>query len=132
MAANDQSDDRFTGEVCSEIDATLASNIGSLSKWNSILKVLKEANISYQVTCKPSELFVHPKNRSGMGLNAFNVHRNLAVISTIGADKEALQKATAFEMWPEGAKRAEALAFNEGLVKQEAGSWHNPQVMNAC
>ena len=57
-----------------------------------------------------------------MGLNAFNVHRNLAVIKTVGADKQHLTKSTAFEMWPdEGEQRAYQIASNQGLISQADG-----------
>ena len=56
-----------------------------------------------------------------MGINAYNVYRNLIIITTIGADREHLRKSTAFEMFPVGDKRSEQIAFAEHLVNHAGG-----------
>ena len=50
----------------------------------SEMQILFKHKIAYKRVAQPSELFTHPKNRSGMGLNSYNVHKNLACIATVG------------------------------------------------
>ena len=83
-----QVDDRYTPELIAEINFVLESKGGSLTKWNQIIKKLLSHKIAYKRIVKISEVMVHPKNRGGLGLNAHNVHRTLAIIVSVGADKE--------------------------------------------
>ena len=116
-----QNDSRFTPTVVGEVEGVLKSEGGALTKWNAILEILTKQNIAYKRQVHPDELFTHPRNRSGMGINAYNVHRNLNIITTIGADREHLRKSTAFEMFPVCDKRSEQIAFNEHLVNHAGG-----------
>ena len=114
-------DERFTHELKAEVDTVMGSSAGALTKWNQVLDILVAKNIAYKRQCSMDDLFVHPKNRSGMGLNAFNVHRNLAVIKTVGCDHEHLRKATAFEVSALSQIRESQLGFNVALIKQADG-----------
>ena len=89
--------------------------------WNKIIDVLSKAKLVTTRVCKLSELLVHPRNRSGLGVNAFNAHANLAVIKAVGADRKELKKATAFELCPLGDTQQAQLAFNHRLVEQSDG-----------
>ena len=91
-------DQRFTPIVVTEGSTALNVKGGALTKWNAFLGVMFKHSLAYKRTCSVDELAVHMANRGGLGLNAHNVHRNLAVIKSIGADREYLKKATAFEM----------------------------------
>jgi len=93
---------------------------GALTKWNAFLEVMMRHSLAYKRTASIDELAVHMANRGGLGLNAHNVHRNLAVIKEIGADRECLKKATAFEM-SSGVRQERQLAFNQHLVQGSNG-----------
>ena len=64
---------------------------------------------------------MHPDNRGGAGLNAYDVHKNLATIKQIGADSEAVHRATCLEMAPAGEMRDKQLLFNQGLIDRANG-----------
>ena len=72
-----------------EIDAILAipkneCPIGT--RWAKIATAMVLHGVSYEQVLHVRELFVHPDNRSRLGLNQHNVHRNLRRIALVGAD----------------------------------------------
>ena len=96
--------------------------VGPLTKWGQILDKLKEHSIPYIVEDVSATLvLVHPDNRSKLGVNAFNAHRNGAFIKRMGADLQELLKATAFEICGVEPKRTEQIEFNRRLVDAAAG-----------
>ena len=66
-------------------------------------------------------MVVHPKNRGGLGLNAFNVDENGVVIMTIGCDADALRKSVCWEMPVDPEARAKVIKFNEKLIELSNG-----------
>ena len=118
----------FPTPLIKAMDAVLASSdLGTLTKWNKAQSLLVEAQIAYDTTCKWSEMWVHPKNRAGLGLNPHNAHKNFAVIVKSGADKDYLSKATAFEMKPRGSAGRDAQSqFNFALIESAKGLLASP------
>ena len=115
-------DQRFTSAIMKRLDAIIGDgDLGSLTKFNKIVGVLKENNLAYESTILPGELFVHDKNRSGTGVNPHNVHHNLAVIKTIGADRDHLKKATCLEIDFKSDQGRKVQQFNLKLVDQAEG-----------
>ena len=64
---------------------------------------------------------VHWSNRDGLGLNAYNVHKNGGKIAGVGADLSELASPTAFELAPAGPTREKQLAFNDALIAASGG-----------
>ena len=108
-----QTDKRFTPAVIAAVQEVLdAADTGSLTKWNKIVDIFVQAKIAYKRMCKIGEVFIHPKNRGGLGINPFNAHETLATVHRIGCDADHLRKATAFEMHAVGNERQAQIAFN--------------------
>lgn len=66
-----------------------------MTAFKDIMDLLEEQKISYKKPLEVEEIQVHPANRGGLGLNAFNAHRNGASIKSIGVDPDELAKAVA-------------------------------------
>ena len=108
--------------IISEITAILADKKACvLSKWNLVSEILVKHHIVYTRIARIGEIAVHPLNRSGMGVDPFEVHRKLSAILEVGADLSLLAKATCFELPPAGPEREAALAFNASLIKASNG-----------
>ena len=92
-------------------------------RWNRILEVLLEHKLAWYRDGVPvAEVMVHPRNRSGLGINPFHVHSHIKDICAVGCDKEYLLKATAFESGDPGfAEHGAHLGFNQDLVESAAG-----------
>ena len=74
----------------------------------------------------PQKFYVHPKNRSGLGLSPHQAHRSGARIFRIGADKAALINAYAIEMQPDGPLRQAAEDFNIRVINKSKGMLPQP------
>ncbi len=114
----------FDPNMVAMINAILkdsSEDVGALTKWNQILRILFEYRIPYKRMVKLCELLVHPKNRGGLGLNAHDAHEILAKVKRVGADLEHLRKACAFEMSPLGVVRQSQIDFNKKLVASSQG-----------
>ena len=94
---------------------------GVLTTWNQILAGLLQAKVAHTRVVRVSELVVHPLNRKGLGVNAYNVHSTLDKVRTMGADKKKLKQAAAFEMSSDAGKRDEQLAFMQRLIDGAGG-----------
>ena len=117
-------DSRFTENIVGELMASWAvqeTEVGALSKWNSIADILFRHKLATKRRVGICELAVHPDNRSGSGVNPFDAHRLIAHVKAVGADRDHLQKSTAWEMFPCGPDLQAQLKFNLELVKQSQG-----------
>ena len=114
-------DSRITKKMVDDVQAMIDGKGGSLTKFNRIMARFWEANIPYKVHLAIWDVMVHPENRSGLGLNAFEVHKCVASVKMTGADREAVHRACAFEMAPSGPERDAQIAFNEELIERAAG-----------
>lgn len=87
-----------------------------------LLDMLAEQHITYVLHSAPcSQFLVHKYNRSGLGLDRFNVHKVGSKILSIGADMSKLDSAIAIEMAPSGPELDENLNFNKFLIKKSEG-----------
>ena len=72
---------------------------------DNFLEFLMENGIGRDVVMKPEELLVHPSNRGGLLVNAFNSHKNGSMVRRVGANKKELHGAVCMEMSPDPMKR---------------------------
>ena len=114
-------DERFTTALIAEVNTGLQSTAGDLTKWNKVISILLKHKVAWRRIVKIAELMVHPKNRGGLGLNPHNVHRTLAIVKAVGADKEHVKKATAFEVAPSIDVQNDAPALNKSLIERAGG-----------
>ena len=63
----------------------------------------------------------HWKNRGGLMLSPYNVHRLVAQLHRVGADLKQIVNAVAVELAPNGNDRAKQLKANEQLVNRSKG-----------
>ena len=66
-------------------------------------------------------MLVHPRNRGGLGINAFNSHITGGKIVRVGADLDELRKATVIEMSHDESERELQFAFNKRLIARSKG-----------
>ena len=110
--------------LANEIDDILAipkNAIAIGTRWAKVAAALTLHGASYEQVLHPRELFVHPDNRSRLGLNQHNVHRNLRRIALVGADGSKLVGAAAFELSGEPKERERQTRFNLNLIQQAKG-----------
>ena len=73
-------------ECITELDAALAlqtDELGLLSKWLECVGIMLKHGVAYKRILHVAELFCHPSNRGGLGLNQHNVP-NLSPHSYLG------------------------------------------------
>ena len=92
-----------------------------MTAFKDIMDLLEEQKISYKKPLEVEEIQVHPANRGGLGLNAFNAHRNGASIKSIGVDPDELAKAVAFENMPMEPAKSNQRLCNEKLIEGAKG-----------
>jgi hypothetical protein len=81
-----------------------------------VIDVLKKHNILYETWIEPSATMVHPSNRGGAGINAYNAHLNAALYIKSGFDPRELANAVSFEVCPHEPLRTLQVDFNSKLV----------------
>ena len=55
---------------------------------DNFLDFLGANGIGRDVTMRPEDLLVHPHNRSGLLVNAYNAHKNGSMVRRVGANKK--------------------------------------------
>ena len=75
---------------------------------DNFLELLMENGVGREVVMKPEELLVHPSNRGGLLVNAFNSHKNGSMVRRVGANKKELHGAVCMEMSPDPKKRQDS------------------------
>ena len=98
------------------IDDALCGAAAPKTMWKDIVAHLDEHNILLRQHLTVSQVMVHDANRGGLGLNAYDAHKNGAKIMDIGVDEEELSKAVAFQRMPFEPNRSEQINFNKRLV----------------
>ena len=107
----------YSQAVVDKVNMILMSGAGPITKWSNVLDVLFQEKIAYTVDEVHTDYFlVHPDNRSKLGINAFNSHRQGAYIIRVGADLQLLATSTAFELSGLEPARSDQLRFNHKLV----------------
>ena len=96
------------------------TDVPVVTSFKRVCDKLKLSNLMYKVKLHTSAVMVHPKNRNGLGLNPYEAHRNLLTIHRIGADRNQLKYAYAFEKLG-GKPGEEQMLFNSKLVAASNG-----------
>ena len=95
---------------------------GKMTLFNECIEVLREAKLAWDVKyINPSAMFVHERNRAGLGLSPHNAHRNGARIRSVGADLKQLSTSYSMETQPEGDARKAQVDFNLRLIARSHG-----------
>ena len=90
-------------------------------------EALLDAGLAYEQELGPEHSLVHPQNRGGTGINAFNCHSKGAVICSTGADLSQLAGSVAFETNPK--TKQKQVSFTASLAKESDGLLANPTGM---
>ena len=86
------------------------------------MECLDKHHLSYKVSKIHNKfMFVHNKNRGGLGLSPHNCHRNAAKIDKVGCDVDMLVNAICVQIAPKGPMMTELVAFNEKLIDRSNG-----------
>ena len=86
-----------------------------------VMVLLRQAGAVTKQVLHTSQVLCHPKNRAGLMLNGFNAHRNAANVMHIGADRDQLKGAIAFETSPFPIERQHQLEANIKIAKNSKG-----------
>ena len=89
--------------------------------YQSCMDCMRNHKVVYKDVLHCRLFLVHPKNRGGLMLSPYNVHRNQLKIHNVGADIRSITNAVAIEMAHEGKLREEQLASNKSLIDRVAG-----------
>ena len=105
---------RLEGEAINEQD------IGDVSKMKQLNKLLKDNHLLWSESLHSRFVLVHRKNRSGLLINAFDAHRNLASVASMGADRDQLRYSYAFAS-NSGKSQLQHFEANRALVSAANG-----------
>ena len=101
-----------------EILGIMESQKGVNSKLEAILAALTLANMCFGLIIKPSEMMVHPSNRGGGMINAFDCHRKGSAILEAGLKVDLLSpNSICIEVSQDVQKRNEQFAANKKCVR---------------
>ena len=105
-----------------EIEDILKSKKGVNHKLNAILSALTLANLAFGLLIKPNELLVHPHNRGGSMVNAYNCHTKGQAILEAGLKPDLLApNSICIEMSKDPQKRKAQLEANETMCANSDG-----------
>ena len=89
-----------------------------LQLWNTILDILKEYNVPYELEAvDPNLLLPYPKNRGESMLNPFNSHKVGLKVKKAGADFKELTKALRLEVSPDPGIAKDQFTVNAHLAE---------------
>ena len=81
-----------------EVERVMEVDSPITTKAEGVLKVLEEHKMLYKLKLVPSQLLVHPQNRSGGLLNVADMHAKGAAMHSIGFSFKKLSESIAFEI----------------------------------
>lgn len=108
-------------EVQSLIDAANKGDLAPNTALGDIWSILESRNICKEEILNVDAIACHPCNRGKLGLNGYNVHKNIHQVDQAGVDINELGKAHAFELCPIDPLKSQQLAFNSRLVDISKG-----------
>ena len=111
----------LVAEIQAIIDDARDGKIPPNTAYEDICERLIEKQVVTEEVLTCDKVACHPSNRSGMGLNGYNVHRNGAEVDRVGVDFKELNKAAAFQICPIEPKKSEQLNWNRELAKSSKG-----------
>lgn len=95
---------------------------GVNAKLDKIVEILKQHSLATEMQLKPQSLLVHPSNRGGSMVNAFDVHRKGANVLQTGLKRSLLASSSVcIEMARQAADRKAQIFKNQTLVAQSGG-----------
>ena len=109
----------ISSDVIEDVGNIIFSGLGLLNKWAQIEKILLSNGLAYKQELPPELFVVHPSNRGGFGINAWNCHAKGSMICAMGADLSQLTGSVAFEM--SAAKKDEQIKFTKDLALASEG-----------
>ena len=114
---------KFTPAFCFEFTVILAEkNTKANEVFQQAMACLRLRKSAYNLSKQHCKFFIpHKKNRGGLMLSPYNVHRNAAKIHKAGADIKQIINAVCIELAPSGAHRAAHILANEKLVQRPKG-----------
>ena len=107
--------------VQGRIDDARSGKQPPISAWQDCRERLEQEKVARKEVHLPDEVMVHPCNRGGLGVNAYNVHRTGKMIHAIGCDISELERACAFERLPMEPQRSKQTSANEKLIAASKG-----------
>ena len=94
----------FSDEIVNEVQLLIDFDpkcFGALQAWLSIVDVFRKNGIGHdEENVCADDCIVHTDNRGGLGLNAYDAHRNGDTALLAGADPQELAKALSIELCP--------------------------------
>ena len=114
---------KFTPAFCFEFTVILAEkNTKANEVFQQAMACLRLRKSAYNLSKQHCKFFIpHKKNRGGLMLSPYNVHRNAAKIHRVGADVAQIINAVCMELAPSGPHRAAHILANENLVQRSKG-----------
>ena len=104
--------------VQSILDNARTGQVAPGTAWQDIRDILLKHNIARTTMVHPDQVMIHPSNRGGLGVNAYNVHSNGAKIKSQGVVSSELEKAVVVEASPAPDTKAAQVAFNTNLINR--------------
>ena len=108
-------------EVQSIIDKAIKGEMAPNTAFEDIWDVLFSQNIAKLIDPLVEKVMVHPTNRGGLGVNAYNCHKNGYAVDKAGCDLMMLNKTTVFELCPLDPQKSFQKEFNLKLVENSKG-----------
>ena len=111
----------FPDGLAEAIAAVKSSNVELNIKVDKIRNLLLNGQVAYYHHERPDAFLVHPANRGGLMVNAFDVHRKGSTMLKIGVQLSKLNEAVAFGISFDPCKRLTQFDLNKGLVESSQG-----------
>ena len=104
------------------IDTAHGGEVAPLTAYEDVSDILVEEGIAENdVLVMMEEVLVHPKNKSEMGLNGFQTHKNGNDVLVVGFHDHEVKKAAVFQLSPFEPMRSDQLRFNDLQVERSNG-----------
>ena len=116
------SDQRVSDHVVKAYHDLQKSGLEPMARLQKAVAMFTKENLAWQATVCPHEVLIHPDNRGGTMLNAFDVHQKGHQLHRIGVNPDLLHgQPMAFTMSPNAAKGLEQKQANQALVAASNG-----------
>lgn len=96
------------------------TSMGVSTKCDKMLKLLEGAGLFWRQKIAPAHLLVHPANRCGQMINAYDCHQKGFMILGVGCSVEKLSQSLCIEVAKGAAARASQYDANQALVDAAA------------
>jgi len=107
--------------ISERIEMHRNGKLAPITAWKDCVDRLSKEKVAKQIVAEADDFIIHPSNRSGLGVNAYNVHRVGAMLRQIGVDPAELEKAVAFERMPTDPMKSSQVTFTQKLISSSKG-----------